>query len=65
VDLAVSRGFLQAPDTQAYERACETIPGEPEVQRAVEELIDKMILASRKHKERRRAMLAPGEGVPT
>jgi hypothetical protein len=48
--MAVSRGFMQALDTLAYERAYEVMVKDPEVQKAIDVLLDKMQAAFRKRR---------------
>jgi len=56
VSVAVSRGVYQALDAQAYERAYEEILKDPDVQDAVDVLLDKMLAALRKRKNGRRTV---------
>ncbi|MBI4607166.1 MAG: hypothetical protein HY721_34820 [Planctomycetes bacterium] len=58
--LAVSRGFWQALDTQAYDRAYDEIADDPDVQRAVDDLLDALLAAFRRRKGGRRARASAG-----
>lgn len=46
-----SRGLLGAPDALAYERADEVILKDPDVQEAIDRLLDKMLVAIHKRRQ--------------
>ncbi len=52
--LMAKRGFLQALDTHAYEKAYEEIRDDPEVQKAIDVLLDKLAAAFRRRREARK-----------
>jgi hypothetical protein len=51
--LMAKRGFLQALDTHAYEKAYEEIRDDPEVQEAMDVLLDKLAAAFRRRAARK------------
>ena len=52
--LVASRGLLQALDTHAYEKAYDEIRDDPEVQDAIDVLLDKLLAAFRKRRAARK-----------